>query len=118
MNKRCTNPSCRKTFSTLYFSGSCPHCQKEYPQIAASPRFFRVRILDLGLRKVKVIKSIREIYKIGLREAKEVADQVPNTVFILNTEEAYRFVHDFAETGVIYEMKGTSARKKSILCPD
>lgn len=33
MNKRCTNSSCRKTFSTLGFDGKCPHCGKRYPQL-------------------------------------------------------------------------------------
>ena len=33
MNKRCTNSSCRKIFSTLNFYGKCPHCGKAYPQL-------------------------------------------------------------------------------------
>ena len=33
MNKRCTNSSCRRTFSTLHFNGQCPFCGKEYPQL-------------------------------------------------------------------------------------
>ena len=33
MNKHCTNPSCRKTFSTLNYGGQCPFCGKTYPQL-------------------------------------------------------------------------------------
>lgn len=33
MNKRCTNSSCRKTFSTLNYGGKCPFCGKVYPQL-------------------------------------------------------------------------------------
>ena len=33
MNKRCTNSSCRKTFSTLTYGGVCPFCGKVYPQL-------------------------------------------------------------------------------------
>ena len=33
MNKRCTNSSCRKTFSTLINGGTCPFCGKVYPQL-------------------------------------------------------------------------------------
>lgn len=33
MNKKCTNSSCRRTFSTLNFSGFCPHCGKLYLQL-------------------------------------------------------------------------------------
>ena len=33
MNKRCTEPSCRKTFSTLNYGGQCPFCGKIYPDL-------------------------------------------------------------------------------------
>ena len=33
MNKRCTDSSCRRTFSTLNADGRCPHCGKFYPQL-------------------------------------------------------------------------------------
>ena len=33
MNKRCTEPSCRKTFSTLNYGGLCPFCGKTYPNL-------------------------------------------------------------------------------------
>ena len=36
MNKRCTNSSCRKTFSTLVFNGQCPYCGKKYPQLTTT----------------------------------------------------------------------------------
>ena len=36
MNKRCTESSCRKTFSTLDAGGRCPHCGKSYPQLHCS----------------------------------------------------------------------------------
>ncbi len=36
MNKRCTESSCRKTFSTLDAGGRCPHCGKSYPQLYRS----------------------------------------------------------------------------------
>ena len=33
MNKRCTNSSCRRTFSTLHLNGRYPYCGKMYPQL-------------------------------------------------------------------------------------
>ena len=30
MNKRCTDSSCRRTFSTLNADGKCPHCGKVF----------------------------------------------------------------------------------------
>lgn len=36
MNKHCTNPSCRKTFSTLNYGGQCPFCGKTYPQLESA----------------------------------------------------------------------------------
>ena len=36
MDKRCTNSSCRKTFSTLNYGGQCPFCGKIYPQLRSA----------------------------------------------------------------------------------
>ena len=40
MNKRCTNSSCRKTFSTLNYGGQCPFCGKVYPQLTCARKGF------------------------------------------------------------------------------
>ena len=52
MNKRCTNSSCRRTFSTLNFDGFCPWCGKAYPQLAppnskgSCRKFIKLRVTD------------------------------------------------------------------------
>ena len=55
MNKRCTNSSCRKTFSTLAYNGQCPYCGKKYPQLTTArkhgtPSCFYVR-LNIGKKE-------------------------------------------------------------------
>ena len=97
MNKRCTNSSCRRTFSTLDFTGKCPFCGKVYPQLRRtrkgplSKNFLvlagmRINFTDaiikfapLDENKVKLIKHMREVlrgrgYRLGLKSAKLVAD--------------------------------------------
>ena len=116
MNKRCTNPSCRKTFSTLRFSGRCPHCGKEYPQMESiRNKFFEVRILDPHRYKVRTIKRIRDIFQLGLREAKDNIDQAPNVVYILENVEALPFVQELTEIGTTFEMRRTRRKHKMIL---
>ena len=119
MNKRCTNPSCRKTFSTLYFSGSCPHCGKPYPQISSSGKkslYWSVRILDFTENndnyienKVRVIKLIRSTFNLGLREAHTITKRCPDVLFQLNTEDAEQFIQALEKLNVPY-------KKKSIPC--
>ena len=60
MNKKCTNSSCRRTFSTLNFTGICPHCGKLYPQLVKQQTPF-LYLADSKSRSVKKI-SISEAY--------------------------------------------------------
>ena len=50
MNKRCTNSSCRKTFSTLHSNGQCPFCGKKYPQL---------RVKETSLEKPKYADELK-----------------------------------------------------------
>ena len=95
MNKHCTNPSCRKTFSTLNYGGQCPFCGKVYPHLESARKgglglfgqktpFARIMIcqkdesrkgrisIDMSLRKVlyfcrkgEKIKAIKELLNEG-----------------------------------------------------
>lgn len=61
MNKRCSNPSCRKVFSTLYHGDTCPHCGKVYPCLRGyySKKAYYIELdgkrVDLDVQKVKEI---------------------------------------------------------------
>jgi len=41
---------------------------------------FDVELTDAGANKISVIKAIREITQLGLKEAKDIADQAPKMV--------------------------------------
>ncbi|MDR3305644.1 MAG: 50S ribosomal protein L7/L12 [Clostridiales Family XIII bacterium] len=41
---------------------------------------FTVELTEIGAEKVKVIKAVREITGLGLKEAKEVVDSAPSVV--------------------------------------
>ena len=99
MNKRCTNSSCRRTFSTLNADGKCPHCGKLYPQMNCGRRGMREvrftlreengkgrRYLNISLdgmlrlgrsgERVKMIRMFREQvngkgYFVNLRAARD-----------------------------------------------
>ena len=122
MNKKCTNSSCRKTFSTLYFAGNCPYCGKKYPQLVSQAKpgnLWAVRILDYNGQKVKAIKLVRQCYQIGLKEAKMVIDQVPDPVFILKHGMARQFMEGLSAFGgtAIHLSRGSKKRSNTILMP-
>ena len=68
MRKRCTNSACRRSFSTLSFSGACPWCGKEYPRIEATVG--SLVLYSFGTRKLAAIKAVRMLATMGLAEAK------------------------------------------------
>lgn len=121
MNKRCTNPSCRKNFSTLDFYGSCPYCGKEYPQLVPARKIpadlQAIRIMDYPYScKVQVIKAVRDSFRaeLGLKEAKAAVDHVPDTVFVLRRDEALRFMKKLEEFGCTLEIEHSC--KKTDFC--
>ena len=122
MNKKCTNPACRKTFSTLDFSGSCPHCGKEYPQLVSGRKrwkFHAVRILDYNGCKVKAIKAVRNTLQIGLKEAKTAVDHTPDTVYFLDHRQAVQLTEALSAFGGTWSMKGAAKpRTELIRYPD
>ena len=67
---------------------------------------FSVVLKDAGAQKIKVIKVVREITSLGLKEAKEVTEKVPNTIKEgLSKEEATAIVEKFKEAGATVEIK-------------
>ena len=47
---------------------------------AAEKDSFDVELTDAGAEKIKVIKAVRELTGLGLKEAKELVDGAPSTV--------------------------------------
>lgn len=67
---------------------------------------FDVVLTVVGSEKVKVIKVVREITGLGLKEAKDVVDGAPKTVKEgVSKEEAEAMKAKFAEVGATVEIK-------------
>ena len=67
---------------------------------------FDVILKETGAEKIKVIKVVREITALGLKEAKEVTEQVPSTIKEgISKEEAEEIAAKFKEVGATVEIK-------------
>ncbi len=67
---------------------------------------FTVVLTAVGTDKIKVIKAVREVTSLGLKEAKDLVDGAPKTVKEgVNKEEAETIKKKFAEAGATVEVK-------------
>lgn len=73
---------------------------------AAEKSEFDVVLADAGAEKIKVIKAVREITGLGLKEAKEIVDGAPKTLKeAVAKEEAEEIKNKLAEVGATVELK-------------
>ena len=67
---------------------------------------FDVILKEVGPEKIKVIKVVRELTGLGLKEAKDVVDGAPSKVKEgINKEDAEKIVAAFKEVGAVCEVK-------------
>jgi large subunit ribosomal protein L7/L12 len=67
---------------------------------------FTVVLTEVGANKINVIKAVREVTSLGLKEAKDLVDGAPKTVKEgVNKEEAETIKKKFAEAGAKVEVK-------------
>ena len=67
---------------------------------------FDVVLQGLGDKKIQVIKVVREITGLGLKEAKETVDSAPSTIKEAVTKaEAEQFKAKLEEVGAVVELK-------------
>ena len=67
---------------------------------------FDVVLKEVGAEKIKVIKVVRELTGLGLKEAKDVVDGAPSKVKEgITKEEADKIVAAFKEVGAVCEVK-------------
>lgn len=67
---------------------------------------FDVILKDIGAEKIKVIKVVREVTGLGLKEAKDVVDGAPSTVKEgISKDDANALVEKFKEVGATCELK-------------
>ena len=67
---------------------------------------FTVVLKDVGANKINVIKAVREVTSLGLKEAKDLVDGAPKTVKDgVSKEEAETIKKKFADAGATIEVK-------------
>jgi large subunit ribosomal protein L7/L12 len=67
---------------------------------------FDVILKEIGDKKINVIKTVREVTSLGLKEAKDVVDGVPKAVKEgISKEEAEEIKGKFEAVGAIIEIK-------------
>jgi large subunit ribosomal protein L7/L12 len=67
---------------------------------------FDVILKETGPEKIKVIKVVREVTSLGLKEAKDVTEKVPSTIKEgISKEEAEAIAAKFKEVGAVVEVK-------------
>ena len=67
---------------------------------------FEVVLKEVGAKKINVIKVVREVTSLGLKEAKEVVDNAPKAVKDgVTKEEAEEIKKKFEEAGAQVEIK-------------
>jgi large subunit ribosomal protein L7/L12 len=67
---------------------------------------FTVVLTDVGDKKINVIKAVREVTSLGLKEAKDLVDGAPKTVKEgVSKAEAEEIKKKFTEAGAKIELK-------------
>jgi large subunit ribosomal protein L7/L12 len=67
---------------------------------------FSVILKDVGAKKIEVIKAVREVTSLGLKEAKDLVDGAPKTIKEgVSKDDAENIKKKFAEAGATVEVK-------------
>ena len=80
------------------------------PVAAAAPAEekteFTVVLKEVGANKINVIKAVREVTSLGLKEAKELVDGAPKSIKEgVSKDEAETIKKKFTEAGAVVEVK-------------
>jgi large subunit ribosomal protein L7/L12 len=67
---------------------------------------FTVVLKDVGANKINVIKAVREVTSLGLKEAKDLVDGAPKTIKEgVSKDEAATIQKKFTDAGATVEVK-------------
>src|ERR1700678_639168 len=73
---------------------------------------FSVVLKEVGANKINVIKAVREVTSLGLKEAKELVDGAPKTVKEgVSKEEAETIKRKLPDAGAVVEVKQRGRRR-------
>jgi large subunit ribosomal protein L7/L12 len=74
--------------------------------VAEEKTEFSVVLTGIGANKINVIKAVREVTSLGLKEAKDLVDGAPKPIKEgVNKEEAETIKKKFTEAGATVEIK-------------
>lgn len=86
--------------------GMMPGAVAEAPAAEEEKTEFDVILTDIGAQKIKVIKAVRELTGLGLRESKEVVESAPGPVRQgVSREEAEAAKAKLEEVGAQVEIR-------------
>ena len=72
--------ACEEEFGVSAAAGVVVQAAGDAGSAAEEQTEFDVELTDVGASKVKVIKAVREITGLGLKEAKELVDSAPKVI--------------------------------------
>jgi large subunit ribosomal protein L7/L12 len=76
------------------------------PEAVAEPTEFNVILTSFGEKKIQVIKALRELTSLGLKEAKEVVESAPKEIKeAVSKDEAEEVKKKIEEAGGSVEIK-------------
>src|SRR5918911_1475806 len=88
-------------------AAAAPAAAAAAPEVAAEPTEFNVVLTAAGPNKINVIKAVRELTSLGLKEAKDAVDKAPTTIKeAVSKEEAEAARAKLADAGASVEVKG------------
>ena len=98
--------ACEEEFGVSAAAGVVVAAAGEGGAAAEEQTEFTVVLKEVGAEKIKVIKAVREITGLGLKEAKELVDGAPSNVKEgCEKAEAEGFKAQLEEVGAVVELK-------------
>ena len=111
-----------KNMSVLDLNDLVKMCEEEFGVSAAAPvavagaagvvaggdekTEFDVILANAGSEKLKVVKGVKEVWGLGLKEAKEIVDGAPKTLKEgVSKDEAEKIKAQLSEVGATVELK-------------
>jgi large subunit ribosomal protein L7/L12 len=97
-------------FGVSAAAAAAPAAASAGPAAAAAPveaqTEFTVLLSDVGDKKINVIKAVREVTSLGLKEAKDLVEAAPSTIKeAVSKEEAETIKKKFEEAGAKVTIK-------------
>ena len=87
--------------------GAMPMAVAEAAPAEEAPTSFNVILKEVGSQKIQVIKEVRALTGLGLKEAKDLVDGAPRAVKEgVSDEEAKRIKETLENVGATVEVKG------------